>query len=51
MRPNRVSIRWSLAAIAAMAAAVLIIFVFGQDLIPKASPSRRLRITLESIHP
>ena len=38
MRPNRVSIRWSLAAIAAIAAAVLIIFVFGQDLIPKSSP-------------
>jgi len=38
LRPHRFSIRLSLAAIAAMAAAVVIYFVFGQDLIPKASP-------------
>src|SRR5271166_2502943 len=38
MRPHRFSIRWSLAAIAAMAAAVVIYIVFAQDLIPKASP-------------
>jgi thiol-disulfide isomerase/thioredoxin len=38
MRPHRFSIQLSLAAIAATAAAVLIYFVFGPDLIPKASP-------------
>jgi DNA-binding beta-propeller fold protein YncE len=37
MHPQRFSIRWLLAAIAAMAAPVVIYFVFGQTLNPKAS--------------